>query len=87
MSDEDHGYEEYARKQAMKVAREAANAALVRLEPYFAIDAKLTLVVRVPSDPDGYVIMTKDDECEVIRVLERAIADTTPRESGGGGGE
>lgn len=45
---------------------------LASLKPLFIGGARLTFVMRVPNDPDGYMVISDDDNDEVIAILGKS---------------
>ena len=46
--------------------------ALTRLEYLFKEDIRLTLIARIPDDPEAELVLTKDDLEEVQAMVERS---------------
>lgn len=64
-------------------ARAAVSMALVRLEPLFSSDARLTFIMRSVNNADAYMIITADDLREVEATIRRERLGTTPPDPGG----
>jgi hypothetical protein len=61
---------------AHKTVRDFVHAHLVTIAEHLAVDAKLTLVVRVPDNADAYLVFGDTDDLDlVLETVKRAQRD------------